>query len=278
MQSKSAPIEFFRTTVKYPVHIHIFEEDTISTSNVIPRHWHENIELTYRIRYKGSLYINGKKYSLNDDSLFIINSSDIHEIHTFPQKDMYAILISISYEFMKDLVPDINTYHFKVGKHEKELKETILEMRDTYKHIGANSHIHLIGLTYKLVYYMLEDSTQLQYFSNPVSVIKNDTKKHEILNYINEHISEIHSVQELSAHFGYSREHFGRIISALFGITCQTLLMESRLSAAVSLMENTDFPLDIIAEKCGFPSSRTFIENFQKYYGQHPRDYRRISE
>lgn len=278
MKSKSAPIEFFRTTVKYPIHIHIFEEDAIVDSSVIPRHWHENIELTYRIRYKGLLYINGKKYPLNDNSLFIINSSDIHEIHTFPQQNMYAILISISYDFMRDLIPDINTYHFKVGKHEKQLKETVLEMRDVYERSEPNSHIHLVGLTYKLVYYMLEDSIQLQHFSNPVSTLKNDTKKHEILNYIKNNITEIHSVQELSTHFGYSREHFGRIVSTLFGITCQTLLMETRLSAAISLMENTTFSLDIIAEKSGFPSSRTFIENFRKYYGQHPRDYQRSSK
>ena len=123
MHVESAPIEFFRTSVKYPLHVHIFQENNITDSTIIPRHWHENIELTYRIRYNGILYINRKKYPLINDSLYIINSSDIHEIHTFPQKNMYAILISISYDFMKSIVPDLDTYDFRVGKHIKELKD-----------------------------------------------------------------------------------------------------------------------------------------------------------
>lgn len=275
MHVESAPIEFFRTSVKYPLHVHVFQENNITDSTIIPRHWHENIELTYRIRYNGTLYINGKNYPLINDSLYIINSSDIHEIHTFPQKNMYAILISISYDFMKSIVPDLDTYDFRVGKHIKELKDTIIEIKNAYEQDTLNSHIHLMSLTYKLVYYMLEDSIHKEYAMNPTVIERNRQKEAEIINYIKNHINEIHSVQELSSHFGYSREHFCRLIFKLFGITCRELLLEVRLSNAISLMQSTTLSLSTIAEKSGFPSMRTFCDNFRKYYGEHPRDYRK---
>ena len=65
------------------------------------------------------------------------------------KKNMYAILISISYDFMKSIVPDLDTYDFRVGKHIKELKDTIIEIKNAYEQHTLNSHIHLMSLTFQ---------------------------------------------------------------------------------------------------------------------------------
>lgn len=269
----NAPIEFCRTPALYPFYLHVFNSSILSQPEVVPRHWHRNIEITYRLRYKGTLYVSGKKYPLTDDSLHIINSCEIHEIHTDLNSERYAVLVSISYDFLKKVIPDIGNFHLQADAHSEQMKKIILKMKQEYDCIQPYSYLRLNSLIYELVYYMMTDAVPLKYSS---AHSRNSTQVHhkkEIIDYLENHITEISSVRQLSSELGYSREYFSRMVRDCFGVTCQQLLMEARLSLAVRLMENTTDSLAKIAEKAGFSSFRTFSRNFRNYYGEKPESF-----
>lgn len=275
MEKKHTPKEYCKPMAKYPFMIHIFESQNIESMEIIPRHWHTNIEMTYRIRYKGRLFINGTEQPLDNDSLVIINSGEIHEIHKFQQKDMFAILISIPFEFIKQIIPDAEIYHFEVGTHEADMKHTIMEMKEEFEADTPLSYIRQYSLAYQLLYYMLADAVPKKYCSIHGHDYDWFEKRTLILDYLEEHIGEIHSVQELSDAFGYSREYFSRIVKQYFGITCQNLILETRLSKAASLLKNTRASVEEIAERTGFPSKRTFVSHFLQYYVEKPQIFRK---
>lgn len=273
----NAPIEFCRTSSLYPFYLYVFKtpahESREIVPRIIPRHWHQDVEITYRLRYKGTLYINGKSYPLTDDSMHIINSCDIHEIHSESQTERYAVLVSISYDFLKKIVPDIDHYHLRAGAHTVQMKEIILKMKKEQENTYPYSYLLQNSLIYELIYYMMKDAVPLDHASlHPISH-KNLIHKKEIIEYLNNHITEISSVQQLSNAFGYSREYFSRMVRDYFGISCQQLLTETRLSLAVRLMTETSDSLPEIASKTGFPSVRTFLRNFRRYYGENPESF-----
>lgn len=269
----NAPIEFCRTPTLYPFYLHIFDECSSEDPTVIPRHWHQNVEITYRIHYQGTLYINGKKYPLTDGALHIINSCDIHEIHSDSHSRRYAVLVSISYDFLKKIIPDIEHFHLQADAHSEQMKKIILKMKQEYDYIQPYSYLRLNSLIYELVYYMMADAVPLKYSSAHSRSITQVHHKKEIIDYLENHITEISSVRQLSSELGYSREYFSRMVRDCFGVTCQQLLMEARLSLAVRLMENTTDSLEKIAEKTGFSTFRTFSRNFRNYYGEKPESF-----
>lgn len=268
-----APIEFCRTSELYPFYLHVFHMSVDKKPLVIPRHWHKNIEITYRLKYKGTLYINGRELPLTDDSLYIINSCDIHEIHSDLQEELYAVLLSISYDFLKKVVPNIENLQFQAGAHEAQMKKIILKMKQEQETGGIHSYLMQNSLIYEFIYYMMEDVTLLKHSSEQLMTSRVRKRKKEIMSYLDEHIAEISSVSELSSVFGYSREYFSRFIKQYFGISCQELLMEARLSLALWLLTNTNDSLEQISRKAGFPSLRTFSRNFRIHYGQKPESF-----
>lgn len=233
-----------------------------------------NIEMTYRTKYAGALFINGKEYSLTDDSLYIINSKSIHEIHTFPQQEMSAILVSIPYEFIKALVPDVDFYFFVTGKNEKNMKLVILKMKECIENKGENTYLLMHSLALELIYYMMEDAEPLSISSDRTSDGRSILLSSEIIAYLRNNISTVKTVDDLSTALGYSREHLSRSVSNHLGISCKSLIDQIRLDYAVYLMKNSQDSLSQLAEKSGFPSYRNFRTIFQKYYGCKPGSFR----
>jgi len=83
----------------------------------------------------------------------------------------------------------------------------------------------------------------------------------------------------LADEMGISRTYFHRIYLAAFGVTCRQDVIESRLSAAADLLENTDMSVSEIAEQCGYESDSYFMRQFKQHKGCTPTDFRyRIRE
>ena len=268
-----SPVEYCRASREYPVYVHIFHRTDIPEEDIIPRHWHTNIEMTYRIKYRGSIIIDGKQYPLTDDSLFIINSRSIHEIHTSPQAELLAVLVSIPYEFIKSLVPDAELYHFVCGKNEENIKQTILKMKQIKEQPGDNAYLRMYSLAVELIYYMMEDAEPVAIHRGRRLTGHDMLLTSTILTCLREKICDIHSVEEMSTVLGYSREHLSRFVTRNFGISCKNLIDQVRLDYTVFLMKNSKDTLTEIAEKAGFSSLRTFRTIFQKYYRCKPESF-----
>ena len=72
-----------------------------------------------------------------------------------------------------------------------------------------------------------------------------------------------------------SRKQICRIISREYGCTFSQLLQNKRLSNAVSLLKNTDMPIEQIAAATFGASSSYFYAVFRKKYGMTPLRYRK---
>jgi AraC-like DNA-binding protein len=92
--------------------------------------------------------------------------------------------------------------------------------------------------------------------------------------YIDVHLEEDLSVEELASHLGISTSYFARSFRGSVGLTPHAYVMRRRLLRAQELLANTDLPLIDIALATGFADQSHFSRRFHQMTGLPPRTYR----
>ncbi|MDR1624106.1 MAG: helix-turn-helix domain-containing protein [Tannerellaceae bacterium] len=73
---------------------------------------------------------------------------------------------------------------------------------------------------------------------------------------------------------GTNRELFIEAFTYCFGMSFPEYINTLRLKDAITLLEQSDLPIEAISEKTGFGTVRTFQRQFQAKYNMSPKDYR----
>jgi AraC-like DNA-binding protein len=96
--------------------------------------------------------------------------------------------------------------------------------------------------------------------------------------YVDGHISDGISVNELCEEFFVSKNALYRIFKRDFGTTVNEYITKKRLAAAEELLSDNKLSIADIAERCGFSDYNYFIRTFKRHCGITPLKYRKRSE
>ena len=99
---------------------------------------------------------------------------------------------------------------------------------------------------------------------------KGSARLNEITEYIEQNYSEAISLSRLSAHFGLSVSYIARLFRKELGQTPSAYVNVVRVSAASTLLTETDLSVTEIAEKTGFSDVYYFSRVFKKIVGCSP--------
>ncbi|MFT5718470.1 MAG: AraC family transcriptional regulator [Oleiphilaceae bacterium] len=98
---------------------------------------------------------------------------------------------------------------------------------------------------------------------------------HQLLNYIDSHLDEELTVDNLSSIACLSKYHFHRQFSSLFGITAFAYIRQARMKrASYQLAFKKDMRIIDIAVACSYESSEAFSRAFSQSIGQSPSQFR----
>ena len=114
---------------------------------------------------------------------------------------------------------------------------------------------------------------QRQYVDRPVP-IEADTLT-ETLSWMTEHLDADLSVDELARRAHLSARTFARRFRSETGTTPHHWLTGQRVLAAQRLLEETDQPVETVADLVGFGSAAALRHHFTRRVGTTPTDYRR---
>ncbi|MGB3465906.1 MAG: AraC family transcriptional regulator [Cyclobacteriaceae bacterium] len=96
--------------------------------------------------------------------------------------------------------------------------------------------------------------------------------------YIDEHLSEDITLEDVATAAFFSSFHFHRIFSTLTGETVHAYVIRKRLEKAAIMLQREQLnPISQIALSVGFNSHSVFSRAFRKYYGMSPADYRKMT-
>ena len=97
---------------------------------------------------------------------------------------------------------------------------------------------------------------------------------HEILVYVENHLSDRLSVQSLARHFHLSDSYLYRLMHAATGQSPSQYIISRRIARARHLLENTPMTISEIARAVGIASTSYFCQLFKRHVGRSPRSYR----
>lgn len=114
---------------------------------------------------------------------------------------------------------------------------------------------------------------QAQFIEQPVPVTR-DSMLQRTQTWALERLGEPLTVEALARHANASVRHFTRRFRAEFGITPLDWLLQERVRLAQRLLEQTDLPVQRIAERAGFGSAIALRRHFARAAGTTPLAYR----
>lgn len=244
----------------------------------VAKHWHKSLELLMVLDGSIEITIDEDHYKLKEEDIILINSNNIHEIHS-ESATMIALQIDLSRisQFdcnLDELVFDCNTAGQKDSEKFDGIRFTIATM------IKENAH-NAKGAEYKnyaLCYYLV--SELLTNFQIPATeTIKNQrkymTRLTRIINYIQEHYAENFSLADLAESEGLSVPYLSNFFDKYMGINFSSYYMNIKLDHAVSDLLSTNDSIESIATRNGFTESHSFVRSFKKRYDMLPSAYRK---
>jgi AraC family transcriptional activator FtrA len=150
---------------------------------------------------------------------------------------------------------------------------------------GIDLGLHVVRLDYgaevanqvarRIVMPPHRDGGQAQYIEAPVNLAEEDDPIRDTLRWILEHLDEEMTVETLASRAAMSPRSFMRHFKATTGTTPLDWILRQRVHLAQRLLETTDLPLELVAERSGFGSAVTMRHHFGQRVRTSPRQYRR---
>ena len=128
--------------------------------------------------------------------------------------------------------------------------------------------------------YLLELIYTLLQYTGAAARTGSNTHRHimaGIERYIRDNITENLSLEHLAAIANLSPSYFHKLFCAHFSMTPGDFVIQCRVSAAKSLLQDGNLLLGDVAERCGFTSQSYFNYRFKQSVGMTPRQYRNAS-
>ena len=99
----------------------------------------------------------------------------------------------------------------------------------------------------------------------------------KIYEFINAHYHESIGLQDVAKHFGFSAAYLTELVRKRTGEPINRWIIKRRLTAARTLLLETEKSVEQIAEEVGYLSLNHFFRQFRKYYGNSPGAWRKAN-
>ncbi len=246
-------------------------------------HNHERYEIYYFISGKASFFIEGNRYPLNSGDLLIMRSTEAHCISVDPSEPYERFALHFSRELIYGsktadylLSPfdkreagkqnRFGKYDFKDGMY-KSLLENIMSFSPPEIHNQVVSNLPALLNEIRIAYENV----------SPENITESSSSAHKIISYINTHLSDKISLDELCSEFYISKAQLCRVFKQTVGTTVYGYITAKRLSAAQALLVS-GMPAEKVFTECGFGDYSAFYRAYRKYYGYSPSQAERAAE
>lgn len=240
-------------------------------------HWHRSIEIMYTNQSgDNSVIINGKTISLLKDTIYIVNSRDIHSV-VMPKEATYytGYTIQMNYSFLKTICPDIDSRRFYVDDTSKQYLLPLLEMiKKLYNEDIMKNKDIIISLCEAFIHVLVTYASKIDIAKEKII----DKKILDILDYIDMNYQHDLNVQSIVQEFHISYTYLARLFKENIGMTANQYINHLRYEKALIDLATTNHTITDIAYLHGFPNVSSFIREFKKNKGMTPHEYRKLIE
>lgn len=240
-------------------------------------HYHEFCKLLLLVSGSGGYWIQGQRYTLQPGDIVLVGSHCIHKPEFEPGSPYERIIIYISPEYLRRLSTDDSDLtmcfsgrpgHVLRCEKSRYLFRLAAELEEELS--GDAFGRRIIGNSL-LLQLLVEITRELCRNENPQpkpSQVK-DTRVLGIMGYIDEHLTEDLSVEQLAEEFFWSKYHMMRRFRAETGSSIYQYITQRRLMLARDLI-NQGLSATESCFRSGFGSYSSFTRTYGKFFGTTP--------
>lgn len=276
-------MEFKHELVKPNKDISVMFASMTDDTRIVPKHWHNHMEVIYILDGYLEVDINNSKYLIKEDQFIVISPRDIHL--TAHKGYNTSILLQIPYEFLENNIEDIQRIHFecnpyindsKYNTYKNDVKCLLKSFAEIYKDKPLGYKFKINSLINDLLFILVNKfSTSLPKL-NMQKTTRYLDRLDLIIKYIEKHYNECITLADISAQTGLSIEYFSRFFKKYMGTTFLKYLNSIRLDHFYNDLTNTDYSVTELIENNGFTNYKMFMKLFKDTYGHTPSDIRRL--
>lgn len=230
-------------------------------------HFHAGIELVYVLEGSFTATINGQSMSVTAGEMLVNNC---YSVHTYAADNCYAIITVIPLSVVPSIQKRMTANRFRSHLICDDERGTLDLFMKTLADNPENEILQK-GISYALLGYLTAHIPL-----DPVGPSDQADVISRILNYLNDHFSQRLTVDQVAAHFGYSRSRFSHLFKSTIGYSLPQYLNMLRCRSVSEALLTTDTSVVDLAVSAGFNNAHTFYSAFKTYYHMTPREYVRM--
>ena len=269
------------------------------------RHVHETIELHFILEGQRLMFVDRETYRLPPHSAIVVNHNFIHKTSTVPgfPPDHHNFILQLDRACFDERLrmaglrgfDDFGDRFNGVANFNNSEWQLILSVIAEFKAMCAedkngsafsmeDAHaflylqaVELASIFAKARRRLLQAELQASQKAVPETVVKTGVhqKVHEVALYLQTHIRENVSLEELAQRFFMSRSYLTRSFRNVTGFSVVEYLTYIRIQKAQQLLRESDRSITEIADLCGFGNITYFEKVFKATTGQTPVQYRK---
>ncbi|MDF2907402.1 MAG: rhaS [Herbinix sp.] len=246
-------------------------------------HHHDFYECYLFLSGDVTYLIEGKSYQLTPGDIVLVNSTELHQAYINSKNTAYErIVLWINPSFLRELSTGTTDL---TGCFESPNRKNVLRVNyewqqnirillnklillERYQGIGQEL-LYKAYITELMVY--INNQTFHENVRLDVEAKKSNLIEH-ILEYIDAHIDEDITIDDLSEYTYLSKFHLSREFKKNTGTTLHRYILQKKLIAAKELILK-DIPITHVYEQCGFGDYSNFFRAFKNEYGMTPKQY-----
>lgn len=238
-------------------------------------HTHELYELYYFMEGSGIYRVEGTPYPLQKGDIFIMRPAEVHHIDITDNKPYTRLSLNFNQKLLENIDPDgkllapfnnrkIGTFNcyraenFKSDAYSVFIKNLITDSRDRRIQIITN-----------LLPLLNEISIA---FDSVTETEINKSLDSKIISYVNRHITENITLDDICESFYISKAHLCRIFKKATASTVGEYITVKRLVKARQLILSGVAPTKVYLQ-CGFRDYSVFYRAYKNQYGIAPSKY-----
>ena len=245
--------------------------DTMPDLGHFTMHTHTNMEVYCFVRGRGSFYIEGTEYPLEPGDVLIMQPAESHFIRIDCTQPYERMVLNISPEYLLYydptgylLQPFLQRPPGKLNVYKSsEFPQGSFALWQTMMAEEGDPHVNLLSGMLPLL------NTICHLWQQRREDPQSDTPASRIVRYVNDHLQENMSLDQICARFYMSKSQLCRLFKRATGTTLWQYITIKRLAKAQELITAGGHPTHIYAQ-CGFNDYSTFYRAYVKTYGTAP--------
>ncbi len=245
----------------------------------IDYHYHEFYKLLFILSGSGGYSIEGKRYQLQAGDIVLVGSNCVHRPEFESGLPYERVILYISPEFLtgqSTIDCDLTEYFSGAYGHvlrpendsQKHFSKLMIALENALNDNRYGKTIISNSILLQLLVEIARNFRQEQTFK-PAPILPKNKRVLEIVKYLDRHLTEDISIEELADKFYYSRFHMMRQFKEETGTTIHTYLSNRRLMLARDYISQ-GIPATESCFRCGFQSYASFSRAYGKLFGSTP--------